>query len=374
MARLTALRKLAPLALLACSTLPASTWNKLTHLKVHEPIAIPGAVLQPGEYVVKLVDSPSNRHIVRFLNGDQNEVIATVLAVPNRRMRPSGETELGFYETPAGEPVALRSWFYPGDTFGQEFVYPEKQARRIAGQTKRHVPAADDAIEGTIREKRVSPEAAPAPAFETVRIYAVDPAGARGEYEKGFDANAILDGNRPRQARTSRRYAEFARERSRVAPSDRAVQGISREVRHELVMLPRYGVFDHLAFTVIGSTVNLMGEVTLPTTKSAAERVVKNIEGVEHVRNNIKVLPASPADDRIRAAMYGAIYGHTALSRYALRAVPPIHIIVNNGHVTLEGVVANEGDKNIAAMQARSVPGVFSVTNNLTVEHGGGGA
>jgi hyperosmotically inducible periplasmic protein len=111
-----------------------------------------------------------------------------------------------------------------------------------------------------------------------------------------------------------------------------------------------------------------MGQVTRPTLKSDAERVVKDIEGVEQVTNNIEVLPLSPNDDRIRLAAYRAIYGQTALNRYALNAIPPIHIIVNNGKLTLEGVVANEGDKNIAGIQANSVPGVFSVTNNLRVE------
>jgi hyperosmotically inducible protein len=133
-------------------------------------------------------------------------------------------------------------------------------------------------------------------------------------------------------------------------------------------MLPYYGVFDNLAYKVDGYNVTLMGQVTRPTLKSSAENVVKNIEGVEKVTNNIEVLPTSPNDDRIRLAAYRTIYGHTALNRYALNAVPPIHIIVKNGNVTLEGVVANEGDKNIANIQANSVPGVFSVTNNLRVE------
>jgi hyperosmotically inducible protein len=133
-------------------------------------------------------------------------------------------------------------------------------------------------------------------------------------------------------------------------------------------MLPYYGVFDNLAFRVEGNKVILLGQVTRPTLKSAAERVVKDIEGVEEIENQIEVMPLSPNDDRIRLATYRAIYGHTALNRYALQAVPPIHIVVKNGNVTLEGVVANEGDKNIAVMQAKGVSGVFSVTDNLRVE------
>jgi hyperosmotically inducible protein len=143
---------------------------------------------------------------------------------------------------------------------------------------------------------------------------------------------------------------------------------LEREVGHVLRMLPYYTLFDNLAYRVDGYHVTLEGQVTRPTLKSDAENVVKRIEGVEGVTNNIKVLPVSPNDNRIRRAEYRAIYGQAALNRYALQAVPPIHIIVENGHVTLEGVVASESDKNIANIQANSVSGVFSVTNNLRVE------
>ncbi|MBL8213987.1 MAG: BON domain-containing protein [Bryobacterales bacterium] len=151
--------------------------------------------------------------------------------------------------------------------------------------------------------------------------------------------------------------------------SSRDRNRIIRQVRHELVMLPYYGVFDNLSYRVEGGTVTLLGQVTRPTLKSSAENVVKDIEGVAQVDNQIKVLPLSPNDDRLRLAVYRAVYGQTALNRYALQAVPPIHIIVDNGKVTLEGVVANEGDKNIANIQANGVPGVFSVVNNLRVEN-----
>jgi len=143
---------------------------------------------------------------------------------------------------------------------------------------------------------------------------------------------------------------------------------LEREVRHELVTLPYYDVFDNLEYRVDGSQVTLSGQVVRPTLKSGAENVVKNIEGVEKVTNNIEVLPLSPNDDRLRVAIYRAIYGHPALQRYSVRSVPPIHIIVKSGSLTLEGVVANEGDKNIANIQANGVSGVFSVKNNLRVE------
>ncbi len=146
---------------------------------------------------------------------------------------------------------------------------------------------------------------------------------------------------------------------------------LARKVRHELLMLPYYGVFDDLAFKIDGNTVTLLGEVTRPTLKSDAEAVVKRIPGVERVVNEIEVLPLSPVDDRIRMAAYRAIYGDPVLStRYGYRALPSIHIIVKNGNITLRGVVANEADKNLVFMRANSIAGVFSVKNELDVEGG----
>ncbi|HKM85334.1 MAG TPA: BON domain-containing protein [Terriglobales bacterium] len=153
------------------------------------------------------------------------------------------------------------------------------------------------------------------------------------------------------------------------ALSQKSIDRIYKEVRHELVMLPYYGVFDNLAYKVDpDGTVTLLGQVSRPILKSDAENVVKRIEGVEKVVNNIDVLPASFSDDRIRRAAYRAIYGNSVLNQYQLRAVPPIHIIVKNGNITLEGVVARAMDKQIAGVQANSVHGTFSVTNNLVVE------
>lgn len=144
---------------------------------------------------------------------------------------------------------------------------------------------------------------------------------------------------------------------------------IARNVRHELLMLPYYGVFDDLAFKVEGNTVTLLGAVTRPTLKSDAEGVVKRVPGVERVINEIEVLPLSPMDDRIRMAAFRAIYGDPALStRYGYRALPSIHIIVKNGNLTLRGVVANEADKDLIGIRANSIPGVFSVKNELEVE------
>lgn len=140
-----------------------------------------------------------------------------------------------------------------------------------------------------------------------------------------------------------------------------------QEVRHQLVMLPWYSLFDNLEYKVEGDKVLLVGQVVRPSLKSDAEAAVKRIEGVASVDNQIEVLPLSTNDDRIRRAEFRAIYGFSSLERYAQGAVPPIHIIVKNGHVTLEGVVDNEADKDAANIQANGVADVFSVTNNLRV-------
>ena len=142
---------------------------------------------------------------------------------------------------------------------------------------------------------------------------------------------------------------------------------LAKEVRHQLLLLPYYSVFDNLAFKVEGDKVTLSGQVVRPTLKSDAEAAVKDIEGVAAVVNNIEVLPLSPMDDQLRRAVYRAIYGDSVLFRYGESAVPSIHILVKNGNVTLVGVVDNESDKNLANLRANGVPNVFSVKNDLAV-------
>ena len=157
----------------------------------------------------------------------------------------------------------------------------------------------------------------------------------------------------------------FAQDQREISP--KAQERIQKEVRHELLMLPHLNVFDNLAYKVDGYNVTLFGQVTQPIDKSDAENAVKRIEGVEKVDNQIEVLPPSPSDDRLRRRLYVAIYGYPSLQRYALPVVKPIRIIVKNSHVTLEGVVDNQGDKNTAGIRASGVSGSFSVTNNLVV-------
>jgi hyperosmotically inducible protein len=149
--------------------------------------------------------------------------------------------------------------------------------------------------------------------------------------------------------------------------SNPAQANIVKEVRHELLMLPWFGVFDNIVFRVNGTSVTLEGEVARGSVKSDAENAVKHIKGVENVTNNIEILPPSPMDDQLRRALFHAIYGDSGLEKYAMGVQKPIRIIVKSGHVTLEGVVDNESDKNIANIRANGVPGIFSVANNLRV-------
>ena len=152
--------------------------------------------------------------------------------------------------------------------------------------------------------------------------------------------------------------------------SPRSEERITREVRHELLMLPYFGVFDFIAFKVDNGTVTLLGQVVRPVLKSDAENAVKRIEGVERVNNQIEVLPPSSMDDRLRIQLFHAIYGFPSLEKYALGVQKPIRIIVKNGHVTLEGVVDSQGDKDLVNIRAKGVPGTFSVDNNLQVASG----
>ena len=146
------------------------------------------------------------------------------------------------------------------------------------------------------------------------------------------------------------------------------VKPLAEQVRHELVMLPYYNVFDDLKFRIDNGTVTLLGAVTNPTVRSDAERVVKRLPGVAGVKNEIEVLPLSGFDNRIRLATYRALYSWPGLNRLASMAVPPVHIIVRNGNVTLEGIAPSKSDRDVAYLRAMSVSGVFSVTNNLAVE------
>ena len=158
----------------------------------------------------------------------------------------------------------------------------------------------------------------------------------------------------------------FAQQRDQTY-SPKAQARITKEVRHRILMLPDFGVFDNIAFKLNGYDVVLLGQVSKPLLKDEAARVVGKIEGVEHVENRIEVLPNSINDDRLRRDVFRAIYRYGPLEHYGVGSNRPIHIIVKGGHVTLEGVVDRQADKNLAGIRANGVFGVFSVENNLVV-------
>jgi len=162
-----------------------------------------------------------------------------------------------------------------------------------------------------------------------------------------------------------------AQKKSANAPpqsEEKYPSSLSREIHHQLLVLPYYSVFDTIGFTLNGSQVTLTGQVVRPTLKSQAAAAVKSIEGVAVVVNQIEVLPASPADDELRRAVYRAIFEDATLARYAVQAVPPIHIIVKNGDVALEGTIDSASDKNLAGLRGGSVANVHSIKNNLVVQ------
>jgi hypothetical protein len=147
----------------------ADQWNKKTIITVNEAIQVPGKVLQPGKYVMKLMESPANRHIVQIFNEREDQLQTTVLAIPNYRLQPTGKTEFQWWETPAGQPRAMRAWFYPGDNFGQEFAYPKSEAVSIAASTNQNVPT-------TYAENQAD--------LATARVGTVDRAGTEMELDR----------------------------------------------------------------------------------------------------------------------------------------------------------------------------------------------
>lgn len=190
------------------------------------------------------------------------------------------------------------------------------------------------------------------------------PSERPGTLTDGKDPNAVQKAAPPGD--TGGRATENA-----VRASDERLADVQREVYHELVTLARYGVFDHLAFRVDRDGVTLLGRVRTGALKEDAEEAVRDVRGVETVRNEIEVLPPSVGDEELRLALFRAVYGNAGLERYAFQAMPPIHIIVEHGRVTLEGVVATALDSKLAETQARAVPRVLGVTNNLRVERRG---
>jgi len=189
----------------------AAPWNKLTRLEIKETIQVPGAVLPPGNYVVKLADSSSNRHIVQFFNEAQSKIYTTTMTIPNQLMNDevSGKTQLVFYEARGNAPPALRAWIYPGDTMGREFVYPKSEAQMISKSAGRYVPSMDDDFAKTLRLREDRDEA---PEFDrNARIYVWTPTGVEGTTESAWTEHSKMDRQQAwrDQQQTYRRYGQF---------------------------------------------------------------------------------------------------------------------------------------------------------------------
>jgi hypothetical protein len=204
----------ATLALASSVFVPAAMadqWNKKTYITVNEAIQVPGKVLQPGRYVMRLMESPSNRHIVQIFNDREDQLQTTVLAIPNYRLQPTGNTEFQWWETPAGQPRALRAWFYPGDNFGQEFAYPKTEAMAIAANTNTQVPV-------SYAESQAD--------MATARVGTVDRAGTEMEldrqtYSRADGAQTNQQAEPTTQAATPRPVTEIAQ--NRATPQDQGV-------------------------------------------------------------------------------------------------------------------------------------------------------
>ncbi len=182
------------LSLALAPNVRADEWNKKTNITVNDPVQLPSCctpdhtiTLQPGEYVLALVDSLSDRHVVRVFDKDQKHVITTILAVPNYRLQPTGKTVLQYWEVPAGQPRALRAWFYPGDNFGQEFVYHKQTAAEIAAFAKAPVPAV--AIDTTVEED-----------LKTAPLVVVDETGKTSELAEVTPAPPVTEPAQPQEA------------------------------------------------------------------------------------------------------------------------------------------------------------------------------
>ena len=220
----------------------ADQWNKRTILTVGEPIQVPGKVLQPGKYVMKLMDSPSNRHIVQIFNEDESQLQTTVLAIPNYRLQPTGKTEFQWWETPAGQPRAMRAWFYPGDNFGQEFAYPKNEAVAIAASTNQNVPTTYAQTEAELA---------------TARVGTVDKAGTEMELDRQTYSRADENANnqvaqtqvtpQPQQDMAAERQTQRTEIAQATPPAEHEMTTRARTLPRTASPLPMFGIAGFLA-------------------------------------------------------------------------------------------------------------------------------
>lgn len=293
------------------------------------PVTVADRTLPPGSYTIEEDRSTTKNYVVRIFSDNGMKFETAVTTIPAVRRNTPEDTHLVLEHY--GTDYYIDKMWVQGKDYGYQFLKP-------------------DILESRERERAES-------------------ASLPGRYIR-----AANDAKFPAQAtdRTSYQAADRAAqpEDAGLAPttnSDFANGFLNREAQHEIVKLPYYGVFDNIECRVDGNTLTLIGQVTRPTLKTDTENALRRIQGVNQVVNNIEVLPPSPNDDRVRAAVYRAIYGNASMTTYTTQAAPPIHIIVNSGNVTLVGTVTSQTDKDNAYVQANTVQGVNSVANDLRV-------
>jgi len=225
------------LGLLSVIPSAADQWNKKTYLTVNETISLPGATLEPGKYVMKLLESQSNRHIVQVFNEREDHLYTTILAIPNYRLQPTGKTEFQWWETPAGQPKALRAWFYPGDNFGQEFAYPKNMAATLATANNTNVPT-------TYAENEAD--------LTSARVGTVTPQGTEMELDR--QTYARQEGNQPTEAApVQEQPTQVAQATPREEPAP--VENMrARTLPHTASQLPLLGL---AGFAALGASMML---------------------------------------------------------------------------------------------------------------------
>src|SRR3989441_13197735 len=339
-----------------CLTLSATAMasdSGKTIITTNQPLEIPGKVVLPaGKYVMKLVDLPGSRNVVQFFNADETKLYATVMGIPTYRPETPEKAGISLAEAEKGTPYAIREWFYPGSNYGIEFPAAERASKYAYDATIKSI------VERNLEKRHLTPKNG-----AKIRV-AVD------------DHVITLSGTVPslklmRQAEEQAKHAGdgvLVENHLSVANAGKSDDQLAQEVSHAIRMYPRYDIFDWVEGTVQNGVVTLTGAVREPFRKDDYEKVVAEIPGVKQVDNELRVLRLSTFDDQIRWAASRAIYRDPMFTAYAIQANPPIHIIVENGKVTLKGVVANPMDKQVAEAKVRTNVMAFDVTNDLQVE------
>jgi hyperosmotically inducible protein len=336
------------------ATAMASEFDKETIITTNQPLEIPGQVVLPaGTYVIKLAELPSSRNVVQFFNADETKLYATVMGVPVYRPETPEKPEIILSETEKGNPYAIREWFYPGSNSGIEFPTAADHASKYASDA-----AIKSIVERNLEKRHLTPQNG-----AKIRV-AVD------------DHVITLSGTVPslklmREAEEQARHAGdgvLVENHLSVADARKSDEQLAQEVAHAIRMYPRYDIFDWIEGTVHNGVVTLIGAVREPYRKSDYGKLVEEVAGVKQIENEVRVLPLSTFDDQIRFAASRAIYRDPQFRAYLIGPNPPIHIVVENGRVTLKGIVATPMEKQLAEMNVRTGVLAFEVNNDLQVE------